>query len=136
MTPPEGDGWIPWTEDPEGALRAPEFLDLDDDEMMESRYDYNESRLVRAWSRRSHISAITDGHGFACLRCRQMLSVVQGEPPVVSSPTRLVITCPGCKQTRTAPPEDDTGKLHSPGFRLNPDETDREPLPVWRRPTH
>ena len=52
MTPPESDGWVPWTETDSGSLKPPDLGDLSDGQTIESRYDYDGERLFAAWSRK------------------------------------------------------------------------------------
>ena len=61
MTKPDGDGWIPWPEDEHGRLRQPlkQLGGRKDDWGIESRYECDEGRLVRAWSRK--IASETEG---------------------------------------------------------------------------
>ena len=50
MDEPTGEGWVRWREAPEGRLVNP-FPDLRENERIDSRYDYDADRLIRAWSR-------------------------------------------------------------------------------------
>ena len=99
MTEPDGDGWVPWPEDETDAPRSPDLGDLEEGEAIESHYDYDATRLNRAWSRKVKI-ADSDGFSFSCRGCGQFLLVVAGSPPFPPyQTTTKQITCSACGET-------------------------------------
>ena len=94
-----GDGWILWPEDDTGTPRQPDLGELNEGETIESRYDYDAERLIRAWSRKVVESDASD-YGFACTGCGTGLLVVPCSPPLVPYQTDVErITCPACGES-------------------------------------
>ena len=50
---PDGDGWVPWTEDDAGRLHPPDLGELEEGDRFEDRYERDGTRLVRAWRRKT-----------------------------------------------------------------------------------